>query len=74
MYITYATKNFQSGLVIIFKIYLLDGTLHSQHTGIEVGSLGVYYINTNIPANIKRFVVGIVEPDGNWKAYKFYEQ
>ncbi len=69
MLVTFASKNFQSGLTITFKLYKLNGTLISQKVATEVGNTGVYYADVDTGA--VRDIICIAEDGNGWKAYRY---
>ena len=67
--VTYGAKDFRSGLTVTFTVYDLGGTLRYTSPGLEVGTVGVYYVS--IPALPKgHYICGVSEPTGFWRAYK----
>jgi len=69
MRIVYATKNFQSGLALKFLIFNFSGKMLAEFTPIEIGTIGVYY--ADIPDVSGQYIVGMVEPGGIWKTFKY---
>lgn len=48
MKVTYGAKNFESNLLVNFKIYKYDGELITEETGNEINDLGVYFIDIDL--------------------------
>lgn len=59
-----------SGLTIIFKIYNFSGSLEVQNTGIEIGNLGIYYVDFQLSPH-KEYICIAEEVGGRWKDAKY---
>jgi hypothetical protein len=70
MIVTFAAKNFQTGLTVRFNLYTLGGILISQYTATEVGTIGIYYYNIPSQPGSNTYILIAEEITGIWKAYK----
>lgn len=73
--IAFASKNFESGLTVQFKIYNKTGALLINTNGFEWANTGVYYIDENLSFSGKASYLAIAEDiNGSWKSAKLVTQ
>lgn len=75
MKFVFSAKNFKSGLDIRFSIYNLRGRLLCQKRGIEIGHIGIYYVDFKpYKRKLRRFrdcICLVEEINGIWKDFKY---
>lgn len=58
MVLTFASKDFETGLIINFIVYKIDGTLVGVYFAHEIGNTGVYYVEwTTLPIGQKYIIL-----------------